>query len=87
MLNSAIASVIARYLKQCTVPTDSPDAHRVERFYHVWCFMRVELEFGSLAAAFSRNGGTYARTVAWRLDGVGRSTDTSESVDGLMGSG
>jgi hypothetical protein len=64
MLNSAIASVIARYLKQCTVPTDSPDAHRVERFYHVWCFMRVELEFGSLAAAFSRNGGTYARTVA-----------------------
>ena len=48
---------------------------------------RVELEFGPLAAAFSRNGGTYARTVAWRLDGVGRSTDTSESVDGLMGSG
>lgn len=48
-------------------------------------FYLLELELGPLAAAaFSRNGGTYAGTVAWRLGGVGRSTDTSES---LMGSG
>jgi len=47
----------------------------------------VELELGPLAAAFSRNGGTYDRiTERWPggFGGVGRSTDTSERVDGLM---